>query len=316
MIRETYTAEAEERLRDECDRIMARYPDGYERSALLPMLHLVQSEDGYVSPRGISLCADVLGLTRAEVSAVATFYSQYKRHPNGEYTVGVCTNALCAVMGGDTIFERVSEHLGIGHDETTADGRITLEEVECNAACDYAPVIVVNWEFFDNQTPTSAVALVDDILAGRPVHPTRGADRVVTFKEMSHVLAGFEDGLVDQGPAAGPASLLGLGIAHENDWTMPHPPGAADIDGRDGLAAYSADAFARTSEDESQEADVDTAGEHGSSAERPATTPSDTEAQTVTKSDQEAPTAGDDADGETTDSTSGTSDTSAQEDAK
>ena len=316
MIRETYTAEAEERLRDECDRIMARYPDGYERSALLPMLHLVQSEDGYVSPRGISLCADVLGLTRAEVSAVATFYSQYKRHPNGEYTVGVCTNALCAVMGGDTIFERVSEHLGIGHDETTADGRITLEEVECNAACDYAPVIVVNWEFFDNQTPTSAVALVDDILAGRPVHPTRGADRVVTFKEMSHVLAGFEDGLVDQGPAAGPASLLGLGIAHENDWTMPHPPGAADIDGRDGLAAYSADAFARASEDESQEADVDTAGEHGSSAERPATTPSDTEAQTVTKSDQEAPTAGDDADGETTDSTSGTSDTSAQEDAK
>lgn len=316
MIRETYTAEAEERLRDECDRIMARYPDGYERSALLPMLHLVQSEDGYVSPRGISLCADVLGLTRAEVSAVATFYSQYKRHPNGEYTVGVCTNALCAVMGGDTIFERVSEHLGIGHDETTADGRITLEEVECNAACDYAPVIVVNWEFFDNQTPTSAVALVDDILAGRPVHPTRGADRVVTFKEMSHVLAGFEDGLVDQGPAAGPASLLGLGIAHENDWTMPHPPGAADIDGRDGLAAYSADAFARASEDESQEADVDTAGEHGSSAERPATTPSDTEAETVTKSDQEAPTAGDDADGETTDSTSGTSDTSAQEDAK
>ena len=316
MIRETYTAEAEERLRDECDRIMARYPDGYERSALLPMLHLVQSEDGYVSPRGISLCAVVLGLTRAEVSAVATFYSQYKRHPNGEYTVGVCTNALCAVMGGDTIFERVSEHLGIGHDETTADGRITLEEVECNAACDYAPVIVVNWEFFDNQTPTSAVALVDDILAGRPVHPTRGADRVVTFKEMSHVLAGFEDGLVDQGPAAGPASLLGLGIAHENDWTMPHPPGAADIDGRDGLAAYSADAFARASEDESQEADVDTAGEHGSSAERPATTPSDTEAETVTKSDQEAPTAGDDADGETTDSTSGTSDTSAQEDAK
>lgn len=316
MIRKTYTAEAEERLRDECDRIMARYPDGYERSALLPMLHLVQSEDGYVSPRGISLCADVLGLTRAEVSAVATFYSQYKRHPNGEYTVGVCTNALCAVMGGDTIFERVSEHLGIGHDETTADGRITLEEVECNAACDYAPVIVVNWEFFDNQTPTSAVALVDDILAGRPVHPTRGADRVVTFKEMSHVLAGFEDGLVDQGPAAGPASLLGLGIAHENDWTMPHPPGAADIDGRDGLAAYSADAFARASEDESQEADVDTAGEHGSSAERPATTPSDTEAETVTKSDQEAPTAGDDADGETTDSTSGTSDTSAQEDAK
>lgn len=91
----------------------------------------------------------------APVSGVATFYTQYKRHPNGEYTVGVCTNTLCAVMGGDEIWDAVSGHLGVGHDETTADGRITLERVECNAACDYAPVVMANWEFFDNQTPLS-----------------------------------------------------------------------------------------------------------------------------------------------------------------
>ncbi|HUX72157.1 MAG TPA: NAD(P)H-dependent oxidoreductase subunit E, partial [Cellulomonadaceae bacterium] len=106
-----------ERLRADAAVIIARYPE--PRSALLPLLHLVQSEDAYVSPAGIEFCADVLILSKAEVSAVATFYSQYKRHPNGEYTVGVCTNTLCAVMGGDAIYEELSDHLGIDHDETT-----------------------------------------------------------------------------------------------------------------------------------------------------------------------------------------------------
>ena len=127
----------------------------------------MQSVDGYVSGRGIEFCAEVLDLTTAEVSGVATFYTQYKRHPNGDYTVGVCTNTLCAIMGGDEIWESVSDHLGIGHDETTADGRITLERIECNAACDYAPVVMANWEFFDNQTPESTNQLVDDLRCRR-----------------------------------------------------------------------------------------------------------------------------------------------------
>lgn len=220
---DSYTAEAEARLRDDMAQIIARYPGA--RSALMPMLHLIQAEDGYVSPRGIALCADVLNLTRAEVSAVATFYSQYRRRPNGEYNVGVCTNALCGVMGGEIIWDRLSDHLGIGHDQTTADGRITLEQLECNAACDYAPVIMVNWEFFDNQTPTSAIELVDRITAGEDVHPTRGADKVHTFKEISRVLAGFEDGHVDEGPAGGPASMVGLRYARERGWTAPQTVG-------------------------------------------------------------------------------------------
>ncbi|MBV7363412.1 NADH-quinone oxidoreductase subunit NuoE [Actinomycetaceae bacterium TAE3-ERU4] len=217
----SYSPEVEERLRAEAAQIVARYPRGYERSALLPMLHLVQSEDGYVSAAGITLCADVLGMTRPEVSAVATFYTQYKRHPNGEYTVGVCTNALCAVMGGDEIWEAVESRLGIGHEETTEDGKITLERLECNAACDYAPVIMVNWEFFDNQTPASAVKLVEDLTEGRPVAPTRGPNQVPTFKQVSHTLAGFEDGLAVQGPSAGEPTLRGLQIARQNDWTSP-----------------------------------------------------------------------------------------------
>ncbi|MDN5963708.1 MAG: NAD(P)H-dependent oxidoreductase subunit E, partial [Actinomyces sp.] len=146
----SFTPDVEARLRTEAAEVIGRYPSGHSRSALLPLLHLVQSEDGFVSADGIALCADLLGLTRAEVSAVATFYTQYKRHPTGEYLVGVCTNALCAVMGGDEIWEAVSEHVGVGTDETSESGRITLERIECNAACDYAPVVMVNWEFFDN----------------------------------------------------------------------------------------------------------------------------------------------------------------------
>lgn len=207
----TFDPAVEERLRSEAEQILARYPQG--RSAIMPILHLIQSEEGFVSPRGIVLTADILGITRAEVSAVATFYSQYRRHPNGEYNVGVCTNALCAVMGGDTIWEDLTEYLGIGSDETTEDGKITLEALECNAGCDYAPVVMVNWEFFDNQTPASARQIVDDIREGKDVHPTRGADKVHTFKETERVLAGFEDGHVDEGPAAGEASLAGLKIA-------------------------------------------------------------------------------------------------------
>ena len=96
------------RLREESAQIMGRYPSGHERSALIPMLHLIQSYDGYVSPDGIRFCAETLNLTTSDVSAVATFYSQFRRHPCGQYHVGVCTNALCAVMGGDAVWDAVS----------------------------------------------------------------------------------------------------------------------------------------------------------------------------------------------------------------
>lgn len=217
----SFAPEIEARLRADSAEIISRYPSGHARSAMLPMLHLVQSVDGYVSPDGIALIAEILEVSRAEVSAVATFYTQYKRHPNGDYLVGVCTNALCAVMGGDEIWDAVSERLGVGSDETSESGRITLERIECNAACDYAPVVMVNWEFFDNQSPQSALALVEDIEAGRPVHPTRGAEVAPTFKEVERTLAGFLDGHEDEGPSAGEPSLLGLRLAAAKGWTEP-----------------------------------------------------------------------------------------------
>ena len=198
--------------------IAARYPEA--RSGLLPMLHLVQSVEGRITPEGIEACAEILDISAADVSGVATFYTMYKRRPVGDYHVGVCTNTLCAVMGGDVIFERLKTHLDVGNDETTADGRITLEHIECNAACDYAPVMTVNWEFMDNMTPESATQLVDDLRSGAEVTSTRGP-RIVTWRQAERVLAGYPDGLVDEGPAAGPASLVGLGIARENGWTAP-----------------------------------------------------------------------------------------------
>ena len=212
-----YDATTRERLVADARTIISRYPQ--QRSALLPLLHLVQSEEGYVSPEGIRLCAELLDLTAAEVSAVATFYTQYKRHPNGTYTVGVCTNTLCAVMGGDAIYGALTEHLGVGHDETTEDGAITLERIECNAACDYAPVVMVNWEFFDQQTPESARELVDRLSAGETVAPTRGASRVCSFKEVSRVLAGFDDGRADEGVGAGAPTLRGNVVARKHGWT-------------------------------------------------------------------------------------------------
>lgn len=198
--------------------IAARYPQA--RSGLLPMLHLVQSQEGRVTSAGIEACADILELSAAEVSGVATFYTMYKRRPVGDFHIGVCTNTLCAVMGGDEIFQCLKDKLGIGNDETTADGKLTLEHIECNAACDYAPVIMVNWEFMDNQTPESAMQLVDDLRAGKQVTSTRGP-AIATWRENELVLAGYNDGRQDEGPSAGPASLVGLEIARERGWTAP-----------------------------------------------------------------------------------------------
>ncbi len=202
----------------ELRQLASRYPEA--RSALLPMLHLVQSVDGRISPVGIEACAEVLGITAAQVSGVATFYTMYRRRPGGKHHIGVCTTALCAVMGGDALLEQVSEKLGIQPDETTPDGKFSLERLECNAACDFAPVMMVNWEFMDNMTPDKAQQLIDDLAADAEVKSTRGAT-ITSWRAAERVLAGFPDGRADEGPSAGEASLLGKSIADEKGWAAP-----------------------------------------------------------------------------------------------
>lgn len=205
------------------------------RSALLPMLHLVQSVQGYVSQEGIAFCGRHLDLSDAEVSAVATFYTMYKRRPCGEHLVSVCTNTLCAALGGDAIYKTLQEHLGedgkpLGHEETVGTpgerGSLTIEHAECLAACDLGPVLQVNYEYFDNQTPEKAVALVDALRAGKKPAPTRGAP-LSDFKGAELQLAGFfpEDeqtyrGDVD-GPSAAVETLRGAALAQDRGWVAP-----------------------------------------------------------------------------------------------
>ena len=224
---QSYPEEVRTRLAADAKEIIARYPQ--PRSALQALLHLVQAEDSYLTPAGLEFIGELLEMTPADVAATASFYSMYRRKPTGRYLVGVCTNTLCAVMGGDAIFDTLTEHLGIENEGTTDDGAITLHRVECNAACDCAPVMMVNWEFFDAQTPESARAVVDELRSGAEVRPTRGMP-LTSFQQMQRVLAGFPDDRPDdgQGGPAGP-TLAGLRFAREHRMAAPEPP--ADQDG-------------------------------------------------------------------------------------
>jgi len=208
--------------------IIARYPEGRSRSALLPLLHLVQAEEGYVSPEGIAFCAELLGLTRAEVGAVATFYTMYKRRPTGDWLISVCTNTMCDVQGGGSVYRALEEHLGVGHDETTPDGTFTLEHAECLAACDYGPVMTVNYEFFDRVNPEAAIDVVERLRAGERPMPSRGA-RLCTLREISYQLAGYPDdrpeAVADTVP--GDATLRGLRLAEQHGIAVaPMDPGS------------------------------------------------------------------------------------------
>ena len=216
--------------RQRAQEIIARYPQS--RSALLPLLHLVQSVEGYVSQAGISFCAQLLEITTAEVSTVATFYTMYKRRPGGEHLVSVCTNTLCAALGGDEIYARLRKRLGIGHEETAgkpgSTGSITLEHAECLAACDLAPVLQVNYEFYDNQTPESAMALVDALQRGERPAPSRGAP-LTDWRNIELQLAGFfgeSQQLRDavDAPSAAPETLAGNRLAEEKGWQAPPMP--------------------------------------------------------------------------------------------
>jgi NADH-quinone oxidoreductase subunit E len=226
----------DEATRQRTVEIIARYPQS--RSALLPLLHLVQSVEGYVSQDGIRYCAEVLELTTAEVSAVATFYTMYKRTPCGEHLVSVCTNTLCATLGGDDIYRRLEEKLGVGHEETAGEpgtpGSITLEHAECLAACDLAPVLQVNYEYFDNQTVESAEALVDALQRGERPLPTRGAP-LTDLKTVELELAGFFPDLAAAVAAnsAATESLRGARLAADRGWVAPampdKPPALPDL---------------------------------------------------------------------------------------
>lgn len=164
------------------DAIVAKYPN--PRSAVLPLLFLVQSIEGYVSEDGMRTVAEVIGLTPAQVLAAASFYTMLKKRPQGHYVISVCRNISCTHRGASDVMAALSERLGIDLGDSTADGRFTLETAECLATCDGAPSMQVNYEDFYNATPEGAVELVDKLQRGEEVR-SAGGDAVKSSREIS-----------------------------------------------------------------------------------------------------------------------------------
>jgi NADH-quinone oxidoreductase subunit E len=150
------------------EEIIARYPR--KRSALIPLLHLAQEQDGYVTEEAMEHIAELVGITPAEVLGTASFYEMFKREPVGEYLVNVCTNISCMLLGGEELLHHLENRLGIKAGETTPDGKFTLEDVECIAACTEAPCLQVNYRYFYRVTPERADQLVEDLRAGKLSH--------------------------------------------------------------------------------------------------------------------------------------------------
>jgi NADH-quinone oxidoreductase subunit E len=160
------------------EELIARYPQ--PRSALLPILFLLQAEDGYVSPAGVAQAAQLLGLTKAEVGAVATFYTMFRRRPVGKYLVSVCKTLPCELRGSRDISATIAERLDVPLGGTDESGMVTVEEVECLAACDGAPVVQVNTENYERLSTEEALELLEALLRDEVPPPTFAADGSVT----------------------------------------------------------------------------------------------------------------------------------------
>jgi NADH-quinone oxidoreductase subunit E len=144
------------------EKLLNSYPPGRQRSAMIPMLMYAQDEIGSVTDELIEEVARRVGVTALQVNEVISYYSMLHRKPMGKYHVQVCTNISCLLWDGDRLWEHACEKLGIGHKEVTADGQISLEEVECMGACSWAPAIQVNYDFHHHVTPEK----LDEILDG------------------------------------------------------------------------------------------------------------------------------------------------------
>jgi NADH-quinone oxidoreductase subunit E len=172
--------------------ILGRYPDGRERSAIMPLLYLAQSIEGHVSRDALREVAELLGLATAEVEAVATFYTMYRLRPTGTHVVNVCTNLACTLRGARDVYEAAHQAAGMGDgDEVSEDGLLTVHEEECLGVCDFAPAVQINFANHDRMTPDGMRELVAALRAGEVPEPSRGA-AVGSFKEASRVLAGLE----------------------------------------------------------------------------------------------------------------------------
>lgn len=178
---------------DEAGAIVRRYPEGRERSAVMPLLYLAQSVQGRVTREGLQEIAGILGLKTAEVEAVASFYTMIRMRPTGRHVVTVCTNLPCALRGAKDVYEAAHRAAGIPHDRELSDDEIiTLHEEECLGACEKAPVVSVDFLYHDDVTPERMTELIEGLRRGEVPAPSRG-EAVRDFRAASRILAGLED---------------------------------------------------------------------------------------------------------------------------
>jgi NADH dehydrogenase (ubiquinone) flavoprotein 2 len=156
--------------------IIAKYPDGRQQSAVMPLLDLAQRQETWVSVAAMDVIADMLEMPAIRVYEVATFYTMFNLEPVGEFLIQVCTTTPCMLRDSDAIVEACHKHLGIGWDETTSDGKFTLKEVECLGACVNAPMIQVNDDFYEDLDGEKVISLLDALRDGKapPIGPQNG----------------------------------------------------------------------------------------------------------------------------------------------
>jgi NADH-quinone oxidoreductase subunit E len=172
--------------------IVSRYPAGKDRSAVMPLLYLAQSVDGWVTRDALREVAALLGVTTAEVEAVASFYTMLRLRPTGTHVVSVCTNLSCALLGAKEVYEAAHRATGVSHGgERSDDGLFTVHEEECLGACEFAPVVQINAVNHDRVTPERVAEIVEELRAGEVPEPSRGP-AIASFKDASRILAGLE----------------------------------------------------------------------------------------------------------------------------
>jgi NADH-quinone oxidoreductase E subunit len=169
--------------------IIARYPEGRQRSAVMPLLDLVQRQEGWVSLAAMNVVAEILDMAPIRVYEVATFYSMYQLKPVGRVHLQVCTNLPCRLRGADEIAAACQQELGVGLGETTADGQFTLSEVECLGACVNAPVIWIGDDFYEDLGVEATKAIIQALKRGETPKP------------------GSQTGRQASAPAGGPTTL-------------------------------------------------------------------------------------------------------------
>jgi NADH-quinone oxidoreductase subunit E len=182
----------EGRVLDDARSIMARYPEGRERSAIMPLLYLAQSIDGMVTRDALREIGALLRLTTAEVEAVATFYTMYRLRPTGAHVVSVCTNLSCTLLGARDVYDAGHRAAGIRHgNDISDDGVITLHEEECLGVCEFAPAVQIDYANHDKVTPERMTELIGSLQRGEVPSPARGpAWR--DFRHASLALAGLD----------------------------------------------------------------------------------------------------------------------------